>query len=816
MQINFSDDARRVLENAQSVSSELGHGYIGSEHILLGLILTEGTEAALLLEEAGAEFDAAKEKLISLCGTGEEAFSSTAEITPRAQRILQGAAMESAKKQGEVTPLYLLLALICDADCLAVRILQLCGVEINSLYRSVKEALRHMDSESDPESAAGVSHGKKSGKKGGKTPSLDKYGHDLTLDAKENKLDPVIGRREEMERVIQILSRRTKNNPCLIGEPGVGKTAVAEGLAQKIVAGEVPEMLLDKRVVTLDLASMVAGSKYRGEFEERIKNVIDEVIGAGDIILFIDEIHTIVGAGAGEGSMDASNILKPALARGSLQVIGATTLAEYRTIEKDAALERRFQSVLVGEPSEEEAVLILRGLREKYEEHHKLKIGDGAIESAVKLSSRYISDRFLPDKAIDLIDEAASRKRIKMLTLSPELKEISDGITSLETEKEKAVQAENYERAGEILAEIKEKKNLLEEKKKEREEKGRSQGGELREEDIAEVVTQWTGIPVNRLLEEEAKRLCDMEKILSARVVGQDEAVSAISRAIRRSRTGLKDPKRPAGSFLFTGPTGVGKTELSRALAEVMFGSENKMIRIDMSEFMEKHAVSKLIGSPPGYVGFDDGGQLTERIRRNPYSVVLFDEIEKAHPDVFNILLQILEDGQLTDSHGRKVDFKNSIIIMTSNCGASRLSVKKEVGFSSGNSADAQDKDDEEKIRTALKETFRPEFLNRLDEIIVFHRLSEENICAIAGKMLREVEKRLSENGITISFREDVVSHLAKIGFDPIYGARPLRRAIQRSVEDSLSTLLLDGTIQNGDTVEGILADGGKIEYEKK
>ncbi|MBR2616292.1 MAG: ATP-dependent Clp protease ATP-binding subunit, partial [Clostridia bacterium] len=547
------------------------------------------------------------------------------------------------------------MALASDGDSLGVRILQLLGVDVNELYKECRRLIRETEKMDKSDSTGGK-------KSGGKGQNLSKYGHDLTQDAKEGKLDPIIGREGELERVVQILSRRTKNNPCLIGEPGVGKTAIAEGLAQRIVSGDIPETLAGKRVVTLDLAAMVAGSKYRGEFEERIKNVIDEVTELGDVILFIDEIHTIVGAGASEGSMDASNILKPALARGSLQVIGATTLAEYRTIEKDAALERRFQSVTVGEPNEEDALLILKGLRPKYEEHHKLTITDEALESAVRLSSRYISDRFLPDKAIDLIDEAASRKRIQSLSPSAEEKELQEKIRRLEEAKKKAVEEEKYEEAGETLTEIRALTSALEEKKQGHKASTLSVEGE----DIASIVTQWTGIPVNRLLEEEAKKLCDLEAILTESVMGQAEAVSAVSRAIRRSRTGLKDPRRPSGSFLFTGPTGVGKTELTRAIARTMFGSEEKMIRLDMSEFMEKHSVSKLIGSPPGYVGFDDGGQLTEKIRRSPYSVVLFDEIEKAHPDVFNLLLQILEDGHLTDSHGRRVDFKNSIIIMTS------------------------------------------------------------------------------------------------------------------------------------------------------
>ncbi len=807
MNIPFSENANRALEKAREIASELGHDYIGSEHLLLGLCATENSTAGVILEEAGVTFEALKEKLDALVESGNPLHSTTVQITPRAQRILQGAAYESAKLHRETGTEMLLCVLLSDEDSLAVRLLHLVGADVTALYRASRDAMResaHLEDGTEP------SKGNK--KSGGKLKNLAKFGHDLTEEAKNGRLDPLIGREQELERVIQILSRRTKNNPCLIGEPGVGKTAIAEGLAQKIVSGDVPETLAEKKVVSLDLAAMVAGSKYRGEFEERIKNVIDEVIEATDVILFIDEIHTIVGAGASEGSMDASNILKPALARGKMQLIGATTLSEYRTIEKDAALERRFQSVMVGEPTEEEAVLILKGLRGKYEEHHRLSIPDTAIEAAVRLSHRYISDRYLPDKAIDLIDEAASRKRIQSLTPSAEAKELQSEIQGLEKEKQAAVEAEEYERAGELLKEMKEKRSLLEKEKKQG---GKGVLGAICEEDIASVVTQWTGIPVKSLLAEEKEKLCDMEAVLSRRVMGQAEAVSAVSRAIRRSRTGLKDPRRPAGAFLFTGPTGVGKTELCRALAEVMFGSESKMIRVDMSEFMEKHSVSKLIGSPPGYVGFDDGGQLTEKIRRNPYSVVLFDEIEKAHPDVFNILLQMLEDGHLTDSHGRRVDFKNSLIIMTSNCGASRLAVKKAMGFATGSEAEGQDKDDEEKIHRSLKETFRPEFLNRLDEIIVFHRLGKEEIVSIAKKMLSEVSARLSQNGITLSFEEQVAEHLAEEGFDPVYGARPLRRAIQRRVEDSLSTYLLSDEISQGDKVIASLDGEGNLQYKK-
>ena len=805
MKQNFSEEAKRALANASEAASNLGQDYIGSEHLLLGLILTEGSPAQVILEEGGAEYDPFVEKLSGLTETGEPLKTATAQLTPRAGRILQTAALESARHGEETGTEHILLAILSEGDCLAVHILQLLGVDTAALYKACREFLRE-------NAGAGEAEAPKSKKASrGNMKNLEKYGLDLTEEARKGNLDPIIGRSTELERVIQILSRRTKNNPCLIGEPGVGKTAIAEGLAQKIAEGDVPENLLEKRVVTLDLAAMVAGSKYRGEFEERIKNVIDEVVENGSVILFIDELHTIVGAGASEGSMDASNILKPHLARGKLQLIGATTLAEFRTIEKDAALERRFQAVQVGEPTEEEAILILRGLRGKYEAHHKLAIPDDAIESAVRLSARYIADRFLPDKAIDLIDEAASRRRIATLSASPEEKSMQEEIAALEAQKKEAVAKEEYEKAGELLSAIKEKNAQLQAQKG----KKLSAKDAITAEDIAAVVTQWTGIPVSRLLEEEASRLCKMEEVLEGRVKGQKAAVEAVSSAIRRSRTGLKDPKRPVGSFLFTGPTGVGKTELCRALAQVLFGDENKMIRVDMSELMEKHSVSKLIGSPPGYVGFDDGGQLTKKVRRSPYTVVLFDEIEKAHPDVFNLLLQVLEDGHLTDSHGRKVDFKNTVIIMTSNCGASQLAVRKAMGFATAAPDAAQQSDDEEKIHRALKETFRPEFLNRLDEIIVFHRLGEEEIRSICEKMLAEVASRLKDaSGITLTFSEEVVEKLAREGFDPVYGARPLRRAIQKRVEDSLSSQLLEGNFTAGDTLRATLTDDA-ITYEK-
>ena len=627
--------------------------------------------------------------------------------------------------------------------------------------------------------------------KGGKsaTKTLDQFGRDLTALAAKGGIDPVIGRQTEIERVIQILSRRTKNNPCLIGEPGVGKTAVAEGLALKIAEGQVPELLKNKRVITLDLTGMVAGTKYRGDFEERIKAAMDEVRSAGNIILFIDELHTIIGAGSAEGSTDAANILKPALARGDFQVIGATTINEYRKyIEKDAALERRFQPVMVGEPSEEEAVEILKGLRDRYEAHHKVKITDEAIDAAVKLSSRYIADRFLPDKAIDLMDEASSRVRLRSFTAPTDLQELEKSIKELEQEKAAAINAQEFERAAKVRDEEKKAKEELERQKNLWTEKRSHEGGEVTPEDIANVVSVWTGIPVVQLTEEESERLLHLEETLHQRLVGQEEAVSAVSRAIRRGRVGLKDPKRPVGSFIFLGPTGVGKTELTKALAEAMFGDENAMIRLDMSEYMEKHTVSRLVGSPPGYVGYDEGGQLTEAVRRKPYSVVLFDEIEKAHPDVFNILLQILEDGRLTDAQGRKVDFKNTVIIMTSNVGARLITEKKgSLGFASEDNQKLDSEKVKELVLGELKSTFRPEFLNRVDDIIVFHKLTDEDIREIAGRMLKTLQKRLSEIGISAEFAEAAVAEIAKEGFDPIYGARPLRRAIQTKLEDRLS-----------------------------
>ena len=704
-----------------------------------------------------------------------------------------------------------------------MRVLETLGVSVNDLRQDIVAFLNNAGSgEAEFSGSRGGFGGAPAGRQqAGKdsldsTPTLKNFGRDLTAMARAGKIDPIIGRDSETERVIQILSRRTKNNPCLIGEPGVGKTAVVEGLAQRIVAGNVPENLREKSIVTLDIAGMIAGAKYRGEFEERFKNVMEEVQKNPNIILFIDEIHTIIGAGAAEGAVDAANIIKPALARGEMQVIGATTISEYRKhIEKDAALERRFQSVMVGEPTSDEALQILRGLRDKYEAHHKLKISDEALEAAVQLSVRYITDRYLPDKAIDLIDEAASRLRITAHTSPDDLKEMEKKIQSLAHDKEEAISSQDFEAAARLRDEEQALKADYDKKKAEWEKNNDTSSLTVKATDIADVVTQWTGIPVNRLLEEESEKLLHLDGLLKARVIGQDQAVESVSKAIRRGRMGLKDPRRPVGSFIFMGPTGIGKTELAKALAEVMFGSPSAMIRLDMSEYMEKHSVSKLIGSPPGYVGYEEGGQLTEKIRRKPYSVVLFDEIEKAHPDVFNILLQVLEDGVLTDSQGRHVDFRNTILILTSNVGASEMSATKALGFTSTPEATADEEARRERMMSALKSTFRPEFLNRIDDIIVFNSLRQEDIEAIANLMLKDVEKRIADLGITINFDPSVATLLAKEGFDPTYGARPLRRAVVRMVEDTFSTEMLEGKIQAGDSILA-KAEDGKIVFSKE
>lgn len=816
MNNRFTAKAQNVLNNALRIAAALGHTYIGSEHLLLSLAAESEGVAAKLLAARGITPDDIRRVLVETTGQGTMSNVTPTDMTPRTKRILEASAVESEKcGQNYIGTEHLLLALLSERDSVAVQVLEELGISAEELRNDVIAFLND-----SPVSGKREKSNRESGNAKGvlaNTPTLANYGRDLTEMARTGKLDPIIGRDSETERVIQILSRRQKNNPCLIGEPGVGKTAVVEGLAEKIAEGSVPETLKNKSIVTLDVAGMVAGAKYRGEFEERLKSIMEEVRKNPDIILFIDEIHTIVGAGAAEGAVDAANILKPALARGEMQVIGATTIAEYRAhIEKDAALERRFQSVMVGEPSPEESVEILKGLRDKYEAHHKLKISDEAIEAAVNLSKRYIADRFLPDKAIDLVDEAASKLRISAHTSPPDLKENEQKIATLKREKEEAISAQDFEKAAKLRDEEKSAEEAYKKAKSDWENEVKGQTLTVTASDIADVVTQWTGIPVSRLMEEESERLLHLEELLGKRVIGQDAAVSAVAKAIRRGRMGLKDPKRPIGSFIFLGPTGVGKTELTKALAELLFGDPNAMIRLDMSEYMEKHSVSKLIGSPPGYVGYEEGGQLTEKIRRRPYSVVLFDEIEKAHPDVFNILLQVLEDGVLTDSQGRKVDFKNTILIMTSNVGASALTepAKGTLGFSEKPEEENNEKAAHSRVMDALKATFRPEFLNRIDDIIIFNRLTEEDIKKIAHLMLSEVGERIRALGIEISFDDSVAALMAKEGFDAVYGARPLRRAIVRLVEDPFSGEMLEGRIKAGDSVNATEKDG-KVEFLK-
>ncbi|MDZ7671459.1 MAG: ATP-dependent Clp protease ATP-binding subunit [Halanaerobiales bacterium] len=788
----FTERARRVIAMAEAEAKKLNHNYVGTEHILLGLVKEKkGIAGKVLSDKANLKEDQIINIIKNIIGQGKNKVEGTVGLTPRSKKVLN-LSMEHARKLNHnyIGTEHILLGLITEGEGVAVRILKEVGVNLNEVKKEIMEILK--------ESSQGSKKQQESD-----TPELDKYSRDLTEMAKEDKLDPVIGREKEIERVIQVLSRRTKNNPVLIGEPGVGKTAIVEGLAKSIVDETVPEILLDKRVVSLDLSSLVAGSKYRGEFEQRLKALMSEIVENGEIILFIDEMHTLVGAGAAEGAIDAANILKPALARGELQAIGATTLDEYRKyIEKDAALERRFQSIMVGENSEEQSVKILEGLRDAYEAHHKVKISDEAIKAAVKLSHRYIADRFLPDKAIDLMDEAASRVRLRNSTRPQELRNINERIDELEKEKEAAVKNQEFEKAAKLRDEENEIKKELQKTKEEWKQKRGINDTVVKEEDIAQIVSSWTGIPVTKLEETETKKLLKLEEHLHKRVVGQDEAIKAVSQAVRRARAGLKDPKRPIGSFIFLGPTGVGKTELARTLAEAMFDDEDAMIRIDMSEYMEKHSVSRLVGSPPGYVGHEEGGQLTEPVRRRPYSVILFDEIEKAHPEVFNILLQILDDGALTDSHGRKVDFKNTVVIMTSNVGASYIKKQSKLGFTAEKDESQEYENMKDNVITRLRDTFRPEFLNRIDETIVFHSLNKGHITEIIEIMIRELKDRLKNKEIDIEITDEAKLKLIDEGYDEEFGARPLRRAIQRLVENKLSEHILSGEINEGDKVK--------------
>ena len=810
----YTPQAKEALSLAVGMAESLNHGYVGTEHLLIGL-LQEGTGvAARVLEENGVEESKVVELVSQLISPNTSVqMAENAAYTPRARRVIENSYREAVRfKAAQIGTEHILIAILREGDCVASRLLNTMGISVQKLYIDLLAAM----GEDAPSIKDEMQRGN-SGKRGSSTPALDSYSRNLTQMALDGKLDPVIGREHEIQRVIQILSRRTKNNPCLIGEPGVGKTAVVEGLAQRIAAGDVPDTIADKRVMTLDLSGMMAGSKYRGEFEERIKKVIAEVVEAKDVLLFIDEIHTIIGAGGAEGALDASNILKPSLARGELQLIGATTINEYRKyIEKDSALERRFQPVTVDEPSEEESIAILKGLRSRYEEHHRVEITDDALEAAVKLSSRYINDRFLPDKAIDLIDEAASKVRLSNYTKPSKIKDYEAQIDDLEEEKESAIRDEAYEKAGDIKKKqekLKEKIRLtLEKWEKEKETRKLVVG----ENEVADVVAGWTKIPVKKLAQEESERLKNLEGILHERVVGQEEAVTAVSKAIRRGRIGLKDPKRPIGSFLFLGPTGVGKTELSKALAEAMFGTESALIRVDMSEYMEKHSVSKMIGSPPGYVGYEEGGQLSEKVRRNPYSVILFDEIEKAHPDVFNILLQVLDDGHITDAQGRKIDFKNTIIIMTSNAGAENIIAPKRLGFGVATDAKADHEFMKGRVMEEVKRLFKPEFLNRIDEIIVFHQLTKEHMKGIADIMLRGIEKRSKEQlGITLTVNEAAKDLLIDKGYDDKYGARPLRRTIQSLLEDKMAEEILDGKLKKGVNVE-VDCEEGKLTFTVK
>ena len=810
----FTRKAQNALNHALIAARSFGHSYVGSEHLLVGLASDSESVSARILAAKGATRAKIIDTITTAIGTGTPTDVTAADLTPRTKQIIEMSAYTSTRLgHSYIGTEHLLLSLLEETDCVALRVLEALGVSATDLKNSLLSYLDGVKPTAPVDKAARTQARADGALRD--CPTLASYGRNLTALAKEGKLDPIIGRDAETERVIQILARRQKNNPCLIGEPGVGKTAVVEGLAKRIADGNIPEMLLNKTIVTVDIPSMIAGAKYRGEFEERLKNVMAEVAKRPDIILFIDEIHTLVGAGAAEGALDAANILKPALSRGEMQLIGATTIAEYRkNIEKDAALERRFQSVMVGEPSPEDAVRILRGLRDRYEAHHKLKISDDAIEAAVSLSARYINDRYLPDKAIDLVDEAASRLRISRYTSPPDVKALEARVDTLCREKEEAIKAQDFEAAARLRDEEQALRDELRRETTAWQENRRDAALTVTREDIADIVTAWTGIPVRQMESEESKKLLHLDKILKEHIIGQPEAVDAVAKAIRRGRMGLKDPKRPLGSFLFLGPTGVGKTELCRALALVMFGDRNAIIRVDMSEYMEKHSVSRLIGSPPGYVGYDEGGQLTEKIRRKPYSVVLFDEVEKAHPDVLNILLQILDDGMLTDAQGRRVDFKNTVIILTSNIGASAITEKaKSLGFTAA--ATDEKAAMEANVMQALKSAFRPEFLNRLDEIIVFNRLTDADIRKIASLLLAEVGERICGIGVEIEFDPSLVAYVAEKGFDPIYGARPLRRAITSLVEDSFSEAMLEGRIAAGDRILAKAIEG-KVLFEKQ